>query len=566
MVGVPPPPSVVPVQRSFDDLGTPLIDTTFCVLDLETTGGRRNDDTITEIGVVKVRGGECLGTFQTLVNPGRAIPPQITVLTGLTDALVATAPRIESVLGSLLEFLGDSVFVAHNASFDLAFLRAALERSGRPNYSPTTVDTVALARRLVRDEVPDCKLSTLASRFRLDHRPSHRALDDALATADLLHLLIERAAGLGVVALDDLVGLAKLAGHPQSAKLRLTTSLPRSPGVYLFRGHADEVLYVGKASNLRQRVRSYFGSDDRRKVGPMLRETVRVDHLELPDPLSAAVVEQRLIARVLPRYNRAGTRADRYCYIRLDTESPWPRLAVVREPSPAGEHLGPLPSRSMATTVIEAIQSVVPLRRCSARLSRRHVADLSGSPCSAAQLGVAFCPCADAVDAGRYLDAVETARRALNGEIDHVSGALVARMGELVAHQRFEEAAMARDRLSAFVVAARRHHLVEALRAAGRCEIRRNDVSWSIDGGRLVDVVVTNAAGRGLPVDPPSAPTPGAPLDRHHIDEALCLARHLDANAEQLTVVSCSGRWGFPVAVSDRLPRLPASAMSSSTT
>src|SRR5690349_20594070 len=123
-------------QRSLDDYiddrGLPLAETTFCILDLETTGGNRNDDMITEIGVVKVRGGECLGTFHTLVNPGRAIPPQITVLTGLTDAVVATAPRVESVLGSLADFLGDAVFVAHNASFDLGFLRAAFARDSRP--------------------------------------------------------------------------------------------------------------------------------------------------------------------------------------------------------------------------------------------------------------------------------------------------------------------------------------------------------------------------------------------------------------------------------------------------
>src|SRR6476661_4934115 len=200
---------VAPVQRSFDDLGTPLCDVTFCVIDLETTGGNRSDDQITEVGAVKVRGGEFLGTFQTLVNPGRAIPPQITMLTGLSDALVHQAPRIGAVLPSLHEFVGDSVIVGHNIG-------------------------LALARRLVRDEVPDCRLGTLASRFRLDHKPSHRALDDALATTDLLHLLIERAAAFGVLGLDDLLALPRLGGHPQVAKLRLTTTLPRTPGVYLF--------------------------------------------------------------------------------------------------------------------------------------------------------------------------------------------------------------------------------------------------------------------------------------------------------------------------------------------
>ena len=151
------------------------------------------------------------------------------MLTGLTDVLVAPAPRIEAVLPSLLSFLGDAVLVAHNASFDVGFIRAALARAERPTWNGTIVDTVHLARRLVRDEVPNCKLSTLASRLRLDHQPSHRALDDALATTDLLHLLIERASGLGVLGLDDLVSLAKIGGHPMAPKLKLTAALPRTP-------------------------------------------------------------------------------------------------------------------------------------------------------------------------------------------------------------------------------------------------------------------------------------------------------------------------------------------------
>ncbi len=537
-------------QRSFDDLGTPLAEATFCVLDLETTGGDRNNDMITEIGVVKVRGGECLATFQTLVNPGRAIPPRISVLTGLTDALVGPAPRIDAVLGSLVDFIDGAVFVGHNVGFDLAFLRAALERDGRSTISPTVVDTAALARRLVRDEVPDCRLSTLASRFRLDHRPTHRALDDALATTDLLHLLLERAAGLGVLGLDDLVALAKLAGHPQSAKLKLTSHLPRSPGVYLFCGHRDEVLYVGKATNLRQRVRSYFGSDDRRKIGPMLRETQTVRHLDLPDPLSAAVVESRLIASALPRYNRAGTRADKYCYIRLDTDSAWPRLAIVREPARTGIHLGPLPSRTMATLVIDAIISALPLRRCSIRLGRSHVPSPDAVPCGAAQLGVAQCPCAGFADNTSYDAAVRTAAQTLGGDPSVVAEALVMKMSRLAAQQRFEEAAHVRDRLGALQGAVRRHRLVETLREARRCEVRSGDVTWVIDRARLVDVVVAGSAGQSLPVAAPAAVDADRPLGRQQIDEALCLARHFDKVAGQVDVVACTGTWAFPIDVS----------------
>jgi DNA polymerase III subunit epsilon len=536
-------------QRSFDDLGVPLAQTTFCVLDLETTGGDRNNDMITEIGAVKVRGGECLATFQTLVNPGRAIPPRISVLTGLTDVLVSPAPRIGAVLGSLVDFIGDAVFVGHNVGFDLAFLRAALERDGRAAIGPTVVDTAALARRLVRDEVPDCRLGTLASRFRLDHRPTHRALDDALATTDLLHFLLERAAGLGVLGLDDLVALAKLAGHPQSGKLKLTAHLPRSPGVYLFCGHRDEVLYVGKATNLRQRVRSYFGSDDRRKIGPMLRETQTVRHLDLPDPLSAAVIESRLIASALPRYNRAGTRSDKYCYIRLDIDTAWPRLAVVREPARTGIHLGPLPSRTMAQLVVDALISALPLRRCSTRLGRSYIPSSDAVPCAAAQLGVAQCPCAGFADSASYDLATRAAARALTGDPSVVTEALEARMSRLAAQQRFEEAAHVRDRLSALHGAARRHRLVEALRNAQRCEVRSGDITWIIDRARLVDVAVCGSAGQALPIAAPAAAEPGQPLGRQQIDEALCLARHFDKLADQVDVVACTGIWSFPVDV-----------------
>ena len=124
-------------------MGTPLIDVTFCIVDLETTGGNRNEDSITEIGAVKVRGGECLGTFQTLVNPGRAIPPSISLLTGLTDALVVAAPYVDEVLPTFLEFIGRTVIVGHNIGFDIGFLDAALRRSGRPLSTSTRRHRVA---------------------------------------------------------------------------------------------------------------------------------------------------------------------------------------------------------------------------------------------------------------------------------------------------------------------------------------------------------------------------------------------------------------------------------------
>ena len=256
---------------------------------------------------MKLRGGECLGTFQTLVNPGVGIPPEITFLTGITEAMVLPAPWIDEVLPSFLEFLG----VGGDRGAQRA-VRPALPRSRRSLLSGRAPLTEPL--RSTRAPWPagwsamrcrNCQLGTLAERLRLPHKPSHRALADALATGDLLHTLLERAGNLGVLGLDDLFELPTVRAHPQMGKLRLTTNLPRRPGVYLFTGRTGRVLYVGKATNLRARVRSYFGGDDRRKISQLLRETEAIDHVVCAGTLEAAVLEVRLIHRHQPPFNPA---------------------------------------------------------------------------------------------------------------------------------------------------------------------------------------------------------------------------------------------------------------------
>jgi DNA polymerase III epsilon subunit family exonuclease len=196
-------------QVTIDELGRPLAQTTFVVLDLETSGGAPHLGAhITEIGAVKVRGGEVLGKFQTFVNPETPIPSFITALTGITDEMVSSSPRIAEVFPVLLEFLGsesETVFVAHNAPFDLSFLKAAAKGSEYRWPKFTIIDTAKLARRVLsRDEVPDCKLGTLAEFFNATVSPTHRALDDALATVDVLHALIGRVGSLGISTLEEL--------------------------------------------------------------------------------------------------------------------------------------------------------------------------------------------------------------------------------------------------------------------------------------------------------------------------------------------------------------------------
>ena len=196
-------------QATIENLGRPLVRTTFVVLDLETSGGAPHlGANITEIGAVKVRGGEVLGKFQTFVNPGTPIPSFITELTGINDAMVSSSPRIAEVFPILLEFLGtenETVFVAHNAPFDLSFLKAAATASEYKWPKFTVIDTAKLARKVLgRDEVVNCKLGTLAEFFNASVSPTHRALDDALATVDVLHALIGRVGSLGITTLEEL--------------------------------------------------------------------------------------------------------------------------------------------------------------------------------------------------------------------------------------------------------------------------------------------------------------------------------------------------------------------------
>ena len=479
------------MQRTFDDLGTPLIDVTFCVIDLETTGGLAEDVGITEIGAVKLRGGECLGTFQTLVNPGQAIPPTITMLTGITQAMVLPAPRVESVLPTLLEFIGDTVIVGHNVSYDLRFLRAATDRGRRPPLANAVVDTCRLARRLLSDEVPNHKLGTLADRLRLPHQPSHRALDDALATGDLLHVLLERAGRLGVSGLDDLLALPKLAAHPQVGKLALTNRLPRAAGVYVFKDRRGQPLYVGKATNLRTRVRSYFSGERRRKVAQLLRETERIDHIVCPGPLEAEILEVRLIHELLPRFNRQGTRWQSYTYVKLTCNERFPRLSVVRNtPADGGLYLGPLSSTRYARLVVEAIESVVPVRRCSTRIGgslRLDRAPVRDAPCTAAQLGVSTCPCSGATSEADYAAIVDRLVHALVHDPAALLEPLADKMAALALAERYEEAADVRDRAAALAKALGRQRRLDTLRRSGTVQVELPGVGGlELAGGRLV--------------------------------------------------------------------------------
>ncbi len=516
------------MQTSFDDLGVPLSEVTFVVVDLETTGGSAASCEITEIGAAKYRGGEEIGSFQTLVNPGTAIPPFITLLTGITETMVVQAPSVDAALPALLEFMGDAVVVGHNLRFDLSFLNAAASQLGYARLPNRTLDTVALARRLVRPEVRNLKLSTLASHFRSPVTPTHRALDDARATAFVLWGLLERAGSLGVTALDDLLQLPTARGSAHYHKIHLADELPRRPGVYLFLDRNGQVFYVGKAANLRSRVRSYFYGDERRSVASMLRELELVDYRVCESDLEAEVTELRLIHAHRPRHNRRSRPPKASHFVKL-TDETYPRLSLVRNLRPDGLYLGPFRSRPAAETVMTAIWDAVPVRRCAHRPGTR------SAPCAMAQLGVALCPCDGSLRPEEYAPVADIVRTAIEGVPGLLLDPLAHRVERLAAERRYEEAASVRDRHRALAKALERRRAWQTLQGAGMIELEDGNGRRAVmERGRLIH---TWTAGSQPPLRPTASSSEGqeqVPPDVLAAEEALLLWRWVSGDGVRL--------------------------------
>ncbi|HEX5596355.1 MAG TPA: DEDD exonuclease domain-containing protein [Micromonosporaceae bacterium] len=476
--------SLLVSDRTAGEVELSLRDTTFVVVDLETTGGTPDGGGITEIGAVKVRGGEKLGELATLVNPGEPIPPFITVLTGITPAMVATAPPVEAVLPSLLEFLRGAVLVAHNAPYDVRFLKAACARHGYRWPNPRVLDTVTLARQvLTRDEVPNRKLATLAAFFGTRHRPTHRALDDAKATVEVLHGLIARLGGHRVQTLGEAIEFARAVTPVQRSKRHLAERLPRGPGVYIFRGADDRPLYVGTSGDIATRVRSYFtASEKRARISEMLAAADRVEAIECAHALEAEVRELRLIAAHAPPYNRRSKFPERMVWLKLTREA-YPRLSVVRTLGPDDDaYLGPFSSKRTAELAAAAVHDAVPLRVCTLRLSPRRQAPA----CALAELGRCLAPCEHRISTAEYEQrAVAPLRAALTNDPQMLIDALLTRIDALAAEQRYEEAAVVRGRLSALLRAViRMQRLVGLTRIAELVAARR-----AADGGWELAVV-----------------------------------------------------------------------------
>ena len=457
----------------------------------------------------------------------------ITILTGITQTMVTTAPKVDAALPALLEFVGDAVIVGHNIRFDMSFLNAAADRLGYDKLTNRTVDTAGLARRLVRSEVRNLKLGTLAAHFRSPVTPNHRALEDARATAHVFFELLGRVGTMGVTTLEDLLALPTAKGASTYTKLDLTEGIPRRPGVYMFKDRHGETIYIGKAKNLRSRVRSYFYGDTRRRIADMLRQLEAIDHIVCATEIEAAITEVRLIHAHRPRFNRR-SRPPKANHFLVLTDEAFPRMSIVRRPR-SGFCLGPFRTQRAAKVVQEAIWDAAPIRRCTGRPGSR------GALCAPAQMGVALCPCAGTLASHVYDEVVAWVRRAITDEPRLLLDRLAEKVQLLASERRYEEAGWARDRYQALARAIERRRNWATLAGAGRVQAEALDATVCIDAGRLVAAWRHGSQPPLLPPPSPSCDASGSillsevvPPDAATAEEVALLWRWLTSGEARL--------------------------------
>ncbi len=460
---------------------TLIEDAEIVVFDLETTGLSARRDRICEIGAVRVRALEVADTFETLVKPGVALPPTIARLTGLRDAELRGAPRPELAIRRFLAFAGDAALGAHNARFDVGFVDCAVERLTGRRVAAPVIDTVWLARRLLHRRSERFSLRQLAHFFGTSCEPCHRALPDAVATAEILIALLGLAQERGARTLAEVIELAAPRARRLHARRSLIAGAPATPGVYLFRDRNDKVLYVGKARDLRARLRSYFAGDRQRPaVEAALGALARVEWRELGSELEASLEELRLIRDLRPPANARGGRPQSYLRRRGD------RWVVTAEAT----RFGPIASKRRA------------------QLAARALGDFDGDDLAAAL------------------------------------PALRARLPRLARALRFEDAARLRDRIGALEEVADRIQELDRLRSEEVCLLApaREPAFWRaffVVGGRVTTRTIPRGAAGRLEIDAGLATSAGGELSLAPEDAAdlLVVAGYLRKPPPELRIV-----------------------------
>jgi DNA polymerase-3 subunit epsilon len=439
-------------------LRTPTDEAVYVTVDLETVGGAPGAGQIIEIGACRMKGPRIEQTFAALVRPWTRIPRFISSMTSITDEMVRKAPPIEEILPHFRNFLGDAVMVAHNAQFDSSFLDFEFRRIFGIGLRNPVLCTLRLARRLL----PSMRrrgLDAMAEHFGLSTAGRHRGWGDARMAAELLSIFIEMAAQMGIKRLDRLLEFQhagssgrRIERHVPPAAI---AALPNHPGVYLMRNERGDLLYVGKARDLRRRVASYFngGLGLRAKVIDLINHVRQIETRLTPDSLAAALLEAKLIRELKPPYNRMLKSSPAAYFVRIDLADPFPKLTLTTALSRRAGlvQLGPYIGRRSPRRALDALIRLTRIRVCAGKLTP----DPDFSPCMYGQMGRCSAPCNLSVGREIYERQVRQAMEFLRGRSGPILQALAAARDHASAAMRFEEAQRHQRELDALTAMAR---------------------------------------------------------------------------------------------------------------
>jgi len=445
--------------RANDALKVPLEQGRYVVVDLETTGGRLGPGAITEIGAWRMEGPRMTESFATLVRPRGPISPFVTRLTSITNAMVAGAPPIERVLPAFRDFLGDAVMVAHNAQFDFGFLDFEFRRVFGMGLKNPVLCTLKLSRRFA-PSLRRRRLDALAEHFGLSTEGRHRGLGDARMAAELLSIFLDLAAQSGITRVDRLIDLHSRGAAGRRIERHVApetvAALPMAPGVYLMRNERGDLLYVGKAGRLRERVASYFNSGVgiNAKTAELVSHVYTIDTRLTPSALDAALLEARLIRELKPPHNRMLKGMAQAYFVRLDLMDAFPRLTLsTRLSARRGMmQLGPFVGRGGVDRAMRALGRTLGLRTCAGKLAP----EPDFSPCMYGQMGHCAMPCNLSADEDAYGARVRRAVEFLRGRGGPLLGELARARDQAARAMRFEEAARLKRELAALTTLASR--------------------------------------------------------------------------------------------------------------
>lgn len=417
----------------------------FSVVDVETTGTLAADERIIEFAAYKVHRGKIVDQYSSLINPGRHIPNFIRNMTGISNEMVYGAPQFKDVAFRITQFLEGSVFVAHNSQFDYSFVRKEMQRAGFDLELPQLC-TRKLSSRIF-PQLPRKALDQVCHYLGIKISGRHRAYGDARATAHLLIELLENVREKHeVVSLDELLSFQNIPhrvdkhGNQNVFKSAMKAA-PNAPGVYIVRDRDDEIIYVGKAKNLKMRMASYLTENarDAAKVRRMLASAVRLEWEQTSSELSAFLRELQLIRLHQPRFNSQLVNPRRFPFIKLSTERRFERLDMVYELGEEGRYYGPFESSFVAEQVLFAADRYFKLVKCESDFAEPF------DPCLYFYMDRCAAPCRGDASSGQYTEEVEAAEEFLSGSFEKLTAELRVRLDELSKKLEFEDAAVARD-------------------------------------------------------------------------------------------------------------------------